>query len=114
MFANQIRKTFEQVGTILSDLLDQVNGFDDRLLWLEVLDLLDELKEELVRSHGRGWPEDVRHMYVIVRTGVNELYQLLFILPGDPPVRYAVNQIMAYRKRVQKTLARYVLVEANP
>jgi hypothetical protein len=106
MTTGEFRRRFEKVQAELNAMLGNPVAFSDRLRWLGVLDVLDGLKEDLLGGGGKAWPSDFRGVYVKVRTGIKELFDLLFAGPDGPPVAYALGRLTVYRDRVADAVAK--------
>ena len=108
MTTSDIRQQFEKVRTEVNDLLTEPAAFWDRLRWLTLFDILDELKEDLHRGHGKKWPPGFCAGYVKLRTGIKELFDLLFTSSSAPPVAYALTRLTVYHNAVAETITNAV------
>jgi hypothetical protein len=123
MNVHEIRSCLERVyhdlGAIVHDGSTDAAALRNRVRWLNVFDPLDELKEDLLQGRGRNWPPAIHGVYVSVRTGVKEVFDLL--LGGPKESRsdsiasedYCIGRLIEYRIRLQDAIARITPVDSS-
>lgn len=98
------RRLLEQLDAELGKLLNDPVELLDRLAWLGIFDLLDELKKNLLQGRGKGWLPSVRDAYVRVRTGLKEIFELLFAGAKEFPAAYVGDRLVYYRDRIRDAI----------
>ena len=113
MSATQVLKRLMMVAIGLQVLTNDPDALRNRQLWFPLFDELDALKGDLESSRGRAWPQGVLDTYIRVRTGMLEIFQILFGRPARPPFSrtasdvYCERELTAYYRRLAVLLARF-------
>jgi len=118
MRVHEIRSLLEQTYTALSGMVADPTLLHDRIRWLSMFDPLDDLKEDLLQGNGQSWPPTIRKVYVRVRTGLKEVFEILLGRGQEMPTAthqpdaYCINRLNEYRNRLRAAIARISPVDS--
>jgi hypothetical protein len=103
---NCLEKVHNDVARMVEDASANRFALRDRIRWLTMFDSLDDLKEDLLQGHGHSWPPATRDVYVKVRSGVKEVFEILFGKGHESPTidepfdAYCIDRLNEYRNRL--------------